>query len=311
MREVIRHWFLHDALLKGMSLVIAVVLFVIVRGDRDAASGAYVKVIYALPKDRVLISDPAVELRIAVRGPWTRVSRFDEQDLDPVRIDLSKVASGDLRFTEEMIKLPVGLRLGSITPPSVKLAFEPRVERMVPVQPMLEGEPASGYRVVRSVAHPREVRVSGAKSVVEGIQRVPTRPLRIADAREPVRGPVQLESPPPHASFEGVGEVSIEVEVVAALAERTLRAVPVRVTGGLRMEAHLEPEAADVVLRGPADVLARVAPGVPSLLVDAQAEDSRPAGAFRKRIGVVGLPTDVAAEVRPESVTLVTKRRRD
>jgi YbbR domain-containing protein len=310
-RAVLRRWFLHDSLLKGVSLALAMVLFVVVRGDKDAATGGFVKVIYLLPKDKVLTSDPAAELKISVRGPWTRVSRFDEHDVEPVRVDLQSVPSGDFRFGEDMIKLPVGLRLSSITPASVKLTFEPRVERTVPVQPTTEGEVAPGYRVVRSTASPREVRVVGAKSVVEGMQRASTRPLRIADARATVSGAVRLEAPPPHASFDPDPQVEVEVEVVQAIGERTLSAVPVRVTGLSRLDGSLEPELADVVLRGPAEALQQVAPGSPSLLVDAQAEDARPIGTFRKRISVVGLPQGVAAEVRPESVTLVTRRRRD
>ena len=311
MRELLRRIFLHDLLLKAVALVLAVVLFVVVRGDKDAATGAFVKVIYVLPKDRVLTTDPAAELRVAIRGPWTRVSRFDERDLDPVRVDLTSARNGDFRFTEDMVKLPVGLRVSSIAPASVALKFEPRVERTVPVQPILEGEPAAGFRAVRSIASPAQVRVSGAKSVVEAILRVPTRPLRIEEARGPVRGPVHLEAPPPHAAFEGVEEVVVAVEIEKALEERIVRGLPVRVTGASRLDAEAEPPTADVMLRGPAEALSQVAPGSPSLLVDAQAEDARPPAAYRKRISIVGLPTGVAAEVRPEAVTLVTRRRRD
>jgi hypothetical protein len=154
------------------------------------------------------------------------------------------------------------------------------------------------------------VRVSGARSVVEGIARAPTQPLRIAEAREPVREEVQLAPAPPHAEWSAA-KVSVDVEIEAALAERVLRAVPIRVVGAVRLEGRTEPESAEVVLRGPADTLAQVGPGAPSLIVDAQAEDNRPPGAARKRIGVVGLPSGVAAEVRPESATLVTRRRRE
>ena len=52
-----------------LELLIAVTLFVLVRSDKDATSAAYVKVIYALPKDRVLVSDPVTEVRVTVRGP--------------------------------------------------------------------------------------------------------------------------------------------------------------------------------------------------------------------------------------------------
>src|SRR4051794_10547678 len=90
--------------LKIVSMVIAVTLFVIVRSDKDAATGAYVKVIYTLPTDRVLVSDPVGEVRVGVRGSWTRLQRFDERALDPIRVDLKDAHDGVFHFDESMVK---------------------------------------------------------------------------------------------------------------------------------------------------------------------------------------------------------------
>src|SRR5207244_1496807 len=134
---------------------------------------------------------------------------------------------------------------------------------------------------------------------------------RITDAKSPVHGDVTLDAPPPHARWEGATTVTVSADVVPVLGERKLAAIAILVTGAQRLDAHLEPATADVVLRGPAESLAAVTVGSPSLLVDAAAEDAKPPAAYRKRISVVGLPTGVAAEVRPEAVTLVTRRRRE
>src|SRR5205823_9338552 len=123
-----------------------------------------------------------------------------------------------------------------------------KVERLVPIQPLHDGDPAPGFRAGRAEAQPAKVRVVGAKSAVEAIERVATRPLRIADARPPrARGVVHLELPPPHVEFAG-DEVSVEVEILPALAERVLSGLPVRATGLGRLDAALEPDFADVVL---------------------------------------------------------------
>ncbi len=311
MRAALRKLFLHDTLLKAVSLVLAVVLFVVVRGDKDAATSAFVKVIYKLPTDRVLVSDPTGELKIAIRGPWTRVTRFDERQVEAVVIDLQNTPAGEFRFTEEQIRLPVGLRLSSIAPASVPLRFEPRVEREMPIQPIVEGEPAPGYRVGQKFAHPSKVTVSGAKSVVDGLQRVVTTPLRIADARSKVEGQVRLEPLPPHAWFTGSDSTNVEAEVIRDVAERIVKSVPVKVNGLTRLDGGIKPEKADVVLRGPPEALAAVGEESLSLVVDAQGEDGRPPNTYTKTISVVGLPTGLAAEVRPKEGTLVTRRRRD
>jgi YbbR domain-containing protein len=59
------------------------------------------------------------------------------------------------------------------------------------------------------------------------------------------------------------------------------------------------------VLRGPAPALAKFK-GSPELVVDAAMEESKPPGTYRKRLQVVNLPTDIAAEIRPDSVLMTT-----
>src|SRR6185369_16721188 len=53
-RALARRMFLEDTLLKAVALVLALVLFFAVRGDKDAATASYATVIYSLPQDRVL-----------------------------------------------------------------------------------------------------------------------------------------------------------------------------------------------------------------------------------------------------------------
>ncbi len=300
-RALLENWHL-----KGLSLLIAIGLFVLVRGDKDAAIEGYVKVEYLVPKDRVLVSDPPAELRLTVRGPWIRISRFDERDLPPVRLDLSATHSGDIRFTDEMVKLPFGLRLASIVPATAQLQFEPRMTRRVPIQAIVDGDPANGYRVLRSTAHPKDVRITGAKSVIEGIQRMPTRPIPLADARTSLHARVQLEPPPPHAEFEGSDELTIEIDVEAILSERLLRAIPVQTT--TRWDGLIQPAQVDVLLKGPIEALGKMVPSALSLAVEAPVENAH--GPMRKQIAVGGLLPGLTAELRPNSVTLVPHRRR-
>ena len=212
--------FTEELPIKILSMVLAVTLFVLVRSDKDATSGAYVKVIYTLPEDRVLVSDPVPEIKVAVRGPWTKLQHLD-RSLEPIHIDLTNVHTPELRIDEDLIKVPPGVRVESIVPSEVHVEFEPRVVREAPVQPILEGQPAEGYRVARVTSDPARVRVDGAKSAVDAIERVPTRPLRITDARGPVKGDVALEAPPAHTHFLDVTTVSVRADVQPAMVERT------------------------------------------------------------------------------------------
>jgi YbbR domain-containing protein len=297
--------------LKVVSLILAVTLFVIVRSDKDAATGAFVKVVYTLPTDRVLVSDPPSEIKVAIRGSWTRLQRFDEREIDPVRIDLSHLSDPVLRFDADLIKLPVGLRVGSIYPSDVRLEYEPRASREVPVQALTEGTPAEGFHVTQVRAVPASIRIDGARRAVESMRRAPTRPVRIQDATASVKSPVALEAPPAHVHFVDSGPVTVEVEIRAAIIERTLDAVPVRLSGAQRIDGATDPQAVRVILRGPADAVQKVDPAQVAVTVEARVEDGRPPATFKKRPQLSGLPAGVAAELRPDSVLITTKRHHE
>ena len=77
--------FVDELPIKVLSMALAVTLFVLVRNDKDATSGSYVKVIYTLPEDRVLVAinndtKPA-EVRIHPAGGWAYVNNRGEDSL--------------------------------------------------------------------------------------------------------------------------------------------------------------------------------------------------------------------------------------
>lgn len=296
--------------IKLLSMVLAVTLFVLVRNDKDATSGAYVKVIYTLPEDRVLVSDPVPEIKVSVRGPWTKLQHLD-RSLEPIRIDLTRVHAPEVRIDEDMIHVPAGVRVSSIVPSEVHVEFEPRVTRELPVQPILEGQPADGYRVAKVLADPARVRVDGARSAVEAIERVPTRPLRITDARGPVKGDVALEAPPMHTRFLESTTVSVRADIEPAMVERTFDALPVKVVGLTHMDATVDPPTARLVLRGPSPLVGDVSDKTVNLKIEASLIDTRPPARYIRTVTVGGLPAGVAAEVQPDTIVLTTRRKRE
>ncbi len=311
MRAAILRAFTADLPIKIAALVIAIGLFVLVRSDKDAATGAFVRVVYTLPSDRVLVSDPVSEVKIGIRGPWTRIQALDDRELEPIRIDLTRSTDRVLHFSEAMVSVPAGLRVVSISPTETKLDFEPRAERDVPVQPLVEGQPAEGFRVTSITVEPVRVRVAGPKRLIQRLERVTTRPFRIADATGAVRDTIALEPLPHAAQYLDASSVTVTAEIRPAIVERSLEGVTVHVVGLSRLDGFVEPHTATVILRGPSDLVRRVSPSSVQLTVDAQLEEQRPPALFKKRVDVAGLPSGVAAEVRPDFVVLSTRRRHE
>lgn len=309
-RPLLIRIFTEELPIKLLSMVLAVTLFVLVRNDKDATSGAYVKIIYTLPEDRVLVSDPVPEVKVSVRGPWTKLQHLD-RTLEPIRIDLTSVHTPEVHIDEDQVKVPNGVRVASIVPSEIHVEFEPRVVREVPVQPILEGQPAEGYRVAKVTAEPARVRVDGARGAVESIERVPTRPLRITDARGPVRGEVALEAPPVHTRFLESTTVTVRADVQPAMVEKTFDDMPIKIVGLTRMDAVVDPPTARLVLRGPSPLIGDISDKTVTLKIDAALMDARPPAKYVRAVTVSGLPAGVAAEVEPDTIMLTTRRKRE
>ncbi len=288
--------------LKLVSLAIAAGLFVFVRTDKDAATSAYVKVVYTLPRDRVLVSEPVSEVRVGVRGPWTRLKNFDERDLDPIQVDLSRFRGGEVRFDDTQVKLPVGLRVTSITPSAAKLETEPKLAKTVPIDPLLEGEPAEGFRLGKIEVQPLMVRIEGGKPEIERLTQVRTRPIHMTGARVAQSVEVALEALPRNLQYADTDKALVTVQVLSMLAEREMDHLPIRVVGSAG-HVFLQPFVARVLLRGPASLLNSIRPEQIALIVDGRTDgrtQTRP-------ITLRGLPTGVTAEVTPPTVTLTRR----
>ncbi|HYU14966.1 MAG TPA: CdaR family protein, partial [Candidatus Acidoferrum sp.] len=173
----LRSAFLDNVLLKALSLILAVTVFILVHGDDQAVAGGTVFVNYKLPKDRVLVSERVDQVRITVKGSPRRIKRFHREEVEPINIDLNNMTKGEIFFQPDMIELPEGLELVSITPASLRVQFEDRAVKEVPVVVDTAGSPGRGFKVESMTARPGRVRISGAASLVAETRSVRTAEL--------------------------------------------------------------------------------------------------------------------------------------
>ncbi|WP_428265204.1 CdaR family protein [Haliangium sp.] len=309
--------FLQNALLKLVSLVLAVALFFLVNTDRDAIIGVNVRVSYQLPEDRVLVSDPVDQIQVTIRGPWRRINRFDEREIERVTVDLTNMQNGPYAFPPDAVRLPEDLSLLSIDPATVNIAFERRRQKTVPVKVNTAGAPARGYRVDSVRAKPSQVTIRGAESRVLATQQVLTRELRLDGRSASFVEVLPLE--PPQTTPRGLVEIAdrtpVEVDVVLApeMSSRSFSAVPVQVVAAEGVDDAVarrfatQPKVVDVVLHGPLLVVESFEEAGVVAEVRVRSDDlgGRPQEA---EVTVRGLPAGVGTEIKPSAVTLQPAR---
>ena len=313
-RETLRRAFFENAALKLVALLLSLTLFIVVRGDRDTSISFFLPVAYSETEGRVMTSRPVDSVRVTVAGPWTRVRKFDERQIEPLHVDLSKLTDGEYVFAEDLIQLPPGLRVASINPPSIRLAFEERAAKVVAVHPEFEGQPARGYSLGEVSVSPSHVTVRGPKSIVDAMSEVQTRPIDIEGLTTGAEERVPLAPIEPHVSVVERQSIDVRFKINEELGMLALGPLDVAIhpapgsTLAVPTAAQVQPAKVKLLLRGARNTLDRIVPGEVAAFVTWHTEDARSSTRRAARVIVEGVPPGVAIEVDPRDVTLIPRR---
>jgi len=138
----------------------------------------------------------------------------------------------------------------------VSLELEQSATRVVPVKPVVHGDPAAGFVVGRQTAEPATVRVIGPESRVRQLADATTEPVSIAGSRDRVRDVVTVGVADAAVRLEAPTRATVIVEILPAPVEREFSGVPVRSRNlGAGMRAQVVPSVARVSVRGRKDAL--------------------------------------------------------
>ena len=299
----VREWFrgaLFDNVgLKFLSMVLAITVFLLVNTDRDREISARVGVSYTLPDDKVLVSDRLDEVRITVKGPWQRLRKFDERELDRVNLDLRRAPTGEIPITTDMVHVPSGLQITSISPRTVRVAFDRRVEKLIEVSPQLVGRPQHGYIVAEAKAQPTTIKVRGAESTLAALSTVHTHEVSVEGRTESFTTETEVV-PPDGVETAGSPQVVVQVAVEEALVTRKLpgQAVVVGGDGVDPAKWTVTPASVDITLTGTLLAVEKARAALhPIVKVSGNDTKGRDAD-----VAVEGLPPGIGVKISPERV---------
>ena len=258
-----RPWLLKHLGLKVLSLVLALVLWMVVSGEETVERGLRVPLeLQQVPPGLELTGEIPTAVDLRVRGPSSTLGRLTAGDVVAV-LDLRTAAEGRRLFplTPEQMRVPFGVEVVQVTPAAVALAFELSATKQVPVAPSVDGHPAPGYVVGAKTADPARVEVVGPESVVKNVAEVLTEPVSVAGARDRVTQTVAIGVLDPSLRLKNARSAEVTVQVVPAPLERTVRSRPIHLRGlASTLEAQATPVTVDVGLRASRLAMSRVEP---------------------------------------------------
>ncbi len=208
--------------LKIFSLLLAIVAWIVVRGEVEHVKDYIVPIDYVnLSNDLEMSGAIPDTVDVRLRAAEQVLKRATEDGLTAL-IDLSNAPPGEQRIqlSEGLIDIPGGAQVVRISPALIPIRIERRETRQVPVVAAFAGSPADGYRHAGQEIEPPTVTVSGPASEVAAVERaltgtivlegrtddlevevrpVPDAPagsrVRVVSPRDPVRVRVNIEPP--------------------------------------------------------------------------------------------------------------------
>jgi YbbR domain-containing protein len=240
--------------LKVLSIALAGAIWLTVGDQRAVERTMRVPLEYHnLPTQLELMLSPPDSVEVRLRGPSGTIGRLLPGEVVAV-LDLTAARPGTRLFhlLADEVRVPYGVAVAQVNPAAVSLMFEPSATRVVPVLPVVDGEPAAGYRVGRIVSTPEQVRIVGPSSHVGGVASATTEPVSVAGATANVVDRVVIGVANELVRLDQPQNATVTVEIVPLSEDKRLEDVPVAARGLAEGRAvRIEPAAVAVVLRGP------------------------------------------------------------
>jgi YbbR domain-containing protein len=254
---MVYHPFRHLGL-KILAIALATLLWLTVAGEHTVERSMRVPLEFRnLPSQLEITGDPPGTVEVRVRGSSAVLGRVDPGEIVAV-LDLSTGRPGSRLFhlRNDEVRSPFGVQVAQVLPSTVSLELEKSAARVVPVKPVILGEPAAGFVAGRQTAEPATVRVVGPESRVRQLADATTEPVSIAGSRERVRDVVTVGVADAAVRLDTPTRATVLVEILPAPVERELTGVPVRwrnLASGMR--AQVVPTVAKVSVRGRREAL--------------------------------------------------------
>jgi YbbR domain-containing protein len=225
----LRHARVENKGLKALSLLLAILLFIVSRQPVIDLRLVGVPIEYRGLSPGVKIVG-AAEQTVSVRlsGPRDIVRSLSPNQL-LVIADLSGKEPGErvvqLKVDEGF--LPDNVKVMQIEPASIKIKLEPNLTKRLRVEAQLSGKVAEGREVYGVELHPGEVEIEGPQSVVSKMERVLTEKVSLDGHDADFQTSVEIEIPQ-DSRVKTSGRIELSAKIGEERLLRRLPAAPVQ-----------------------------------------------------------------------------------
>jgi YbbR domain-containing protein len=215
MMRSVRYWVTHNWLLKLISIVLAVMLWMFVATEASSEVGMEVPLEYRnIPSQLEITGDTTNVVQVRLRGSANIIRQISAKDVSTT-IDLSKMRPGDkiVPLSPQNVQAPIGAEVIRVNPSSVRFNLERTIRKNVTVVPTIAGQPSDGFEIGRVLVDPGKIEVEGPESRVISLESIATVPIRLDRRQSQVEQSADLDVPDPQIRLTRPGPVNVRVEI--------------------------------------------------------------------------------------------------
>ncbi|MCP5111575.1 MAG: YbbR-like domain-containing protein [bacterium] len=209
-------WFTRHLGWKLLSVVLAVLLWMVIVRDPELSTLVTAPVMFrGMPQQFEISSALVNSVQLEVRGPSRQVTPESLADV-AVILDLGSVERpGDRTYTVEAsnVSLPKGVFFSRANPTRIRIHFEQRIVRDLPVRVQVSQYPPEGYQIEQQVVTPELMRVIGPASSVRQLDFVDTDSVNLSTVVGSSEFQVNTHVSDPRVRIEGAPQVRVRVHV--------------------------------------------------------------------------------------------------
>lgn len=226
----LRHTRIENKGLKALSLLLAVLLFVVSRQPVVDLRMVGVPIEYrGLSPGVKIVGDAEQTVSLRLSGPRDIVRSLTPNQLLVVA-DLSGKEPGErvvqLKVDEDF--LPDNVEVAQIEPASIRIKLEPTVKKRVKVEAQFGGKVAEGREIYNVKLNPGEVEIEGPQSMVDKIESLSTETVNMDGRRGDFQTSVEVEIPQDSSQVKIPGQIELSVKIGEERLLRRFANAPVR-----------------------------------------------------------------------------------
>lgn len=251
--------------LKFLSLLFAIVLFFIVRTDKEVVYERMAKVkIVTMPNMTVIgQSERFLNVSIRVQNSLFSGPPSDSELTGEVVLSTSTPEKMQIKVTRDhFLNLPKYDTI-FIERPYIEVEVDKVAEKVLPIQVILKGEPATGLMISKVTVKPDQIKVSGAKQELNKLDTLSTVPINVDGMSKNFTTLVPLDIGDRNSIKLPQPSVQVVVELGEKKFNRVFREVPVEIYGlanNQKQKVELRPKYIDIEISGEKALIHKINP---------------------------------------------------